>query len=104
MGGLRREESRLWGDMERALGSTGMLRTEDTETLLSAALMPRKGVLCLITAAAVPWVFGCGETVLGGGAEKAGGAKGRVSEETGKDEWLAPGTSMRIEQRCVDTD
>lgn len=44
-GGLRREESRLWQDMERALESTGMLRTEDTETLLSAALMPRKGTV-----------------------------------------------------------
>lgn len=45
VGGLRREESRLWGDTERALESTGMLRTEDTETLLSAALIPRKGTV-----------------------------------------------------------
>lgn len=67
-----------------------------TETLL----MPGKGVLWLFIATAVPSSFGCGEAISGGGEDKAGGTKGRVSEETDKGGWLTPGTGMSIGQGC----
>lgn len=52
--------------------------------------MPGKGVLWRLIATAEPSGFSCREAVSGGREDKAGGTKGRASEETGKDGWLAP--------------